>query len=373
MSRSLERGGAERQLVQLANGLAARGHGVGVALFYSGGGLEADLAGVEIVRLGKRGRWDVLPFVAGFLSRARRFRPDILYTFLGTPNILGAALKPLLRPARIVWGVRASDMDYSRYDWAVAASASAEAFFSRFADRIIANSEAGMEHAISRGMPREKFAVIPNGIDMEVFRPDRALGAPLRLEWGCRQGDVLVGLPARIDPMKDQENFLRAARMAADRYPGLRFVCIGGGAAGLQEQLRSLAADLGLGERLVWAGEREDMPAVYNALDICCLSSITEGFPNVLGEAMACGVSCVATDVGDAALVVGETGVVVPAGDPAALARGIEGLLARRAADPEGLGRAARGSIEAEFGVERMIEATEAVLLRCAGRAGGRS
>jgi len=107
------------------------------------------------------------------------------------------------------------------------------------------------------------------------------------------------------------------------------------------------------------------MPAVYNALDLLCLSSAYgEGFPNVLGEAMACGVPCCATDVGDAALVLGDLGVAVPRREPETLAAGLAALLERLEREGEALRRACRARIVAHFSLERMVADTEALLLK---------
>jgi glycosyltransferase involved in cell wall biosynthesis len=354
---SLETGGAERQLVVLANGLAARGHRVSVITAYGGGDLEAMLNGPELIGLNKRGRWDLVGFSFRCVQTVRRLAPDILYTFLGTPNILSSFLGPFMGGARRVWGVRASDMDLSRYDWGTKVAAKLEVLCARTAHAIIVNSEAGMRHAARRGMPQQRMIIVRNGIDTGMFRPDRASGDRLRALWHCDDDIVLVGVVGRLDPMKDHETFITAAALVRDR--DIRFVCVGQGDESHAAMLRQRAEEAGLAARLVWAGRQDDMPSVYNALDICCLSSMTEGFPNVLGEAMACGVPCVTTDVGDAAMIVGDTGIVVPPSNPEELADGLIRMASRvRSEDVPDV----RSSILSHFSVERMVQATEDVL-----------
>ncbi len=354
---SLEVGGAETQLVHAANGLAARGHEVSVAVHYPGGALERRLENVRVIQLHKAGRWD-LPFFSFRLVRAvRSFGPDAVCSFLGTPNILAAALRPLLRPARIVWSVRSSDMDLSRYGWASRLGAWLEIRLSPLADRIMVNSQAGKGHALSRGMDGSNMLVVPNGFDVDRFAPDPEAGRALRRELRVPGNAFLVGLVARLDPMKDHGTFFKAAELAAQQDETLRFACVGDGP--LREELAECGPALALGERLIWAGPRADMPAVYNALDLCCLSSMTEGFPNVLGEAMACGTPCVTTDVGDAAHLVGDCGLVVPPRSPEALARGMLDMTARiragQAGDP-------RARIVERFSLSRMFESIESLL-----------
>jgi glycosyltransferase involved in cell wall biosynthesis len=302
--------------------------------------------------------------VVGLLLRLRCLlrseAPDVLYTFLGVPNLAGVAMKLLVPGIRCLASVRASNMDMTRYGLLARLCCSAEAKLVRFADRIVANSYAGAECAVTRGMPGRKITVVPNGIDVETFRPARPAGESLRREWGVGSGDVLVGMPARLDPMKDHETFVRAAAIAAGRDHRMRFVCVGEERSPLGSSLRELGRSLGLGDRLIWAGRRDDMVSVYNSLDVCCLSSAYgEGFSNVLGEAMACGVPCVATDVGDAARIVGTAGAIVPPGDPEALAGALIAMAARGERAPV---LALRESVVERFSIPAMLDRTEAVI-----------
>lgn len=352
---SLDTGGTERQVVQLANGLACRGLDVGLALCRKQGALLAEVAPtVRVLDLAKAGRADVLGFLRRTARLARTEQPQVLYSFLGTPNLAAALLLPLLPRTRLVWSLRAGPggagpgLLARLCHWA-------EARLWRVPDAVVVNSAAGRSAALDRGFPGERLALIPNGIDTQRFRPDRAAGAALRREWGCGEGDRLVGLVARLDPVKDHETFLRAAALVVRAESGARFVCVGHGP--LAGPLRARARHLGLEDRLIWAGERADMPAVYNALDVCCLASRSEGFPNVLAEAMACGVPCASTAAGDAAEIVGDTGLVVPKRDPGALARGMLQMLRE-----PGRGEAARARILERYGLERLVERTVALL-----------
>ncbi len=365
LARSLDRGGAERQLVVLSKGLVSRGHAVSVAVFFSGGAYESELAGagVRVIQLRKKGRWDVLPFLSRLAHLLRKERPAVLHSYLGVPNILATVLKPLVPGTRIVWGVRASDMDLSRYDWLSRLAYSLECRLAHFADLIIANSHAGAIYAIKNGFPSKRIVVIPNGIDTQHFRFDPQGRERLRAEWHVREDALLIGLVARIDPMKDHAMFLQAANLLAAQYPRLRFVCVGNGAPDYSEHLKQIAIALGLRERMIWAGALDDMAAVYSALDIFCSSSAYgEGFSNTIGEAMACSVPCVVTDVGDSALIVGDTGSIVPPGDHSALAAAIGRLIDLPPKERQGLGEACRARVVSEFGMARLVQCTEQAL-----------
>ena len=155
--RSLDLGGAERQLVELATGLHRSGWRVEVLTFYPNGPLEPDLrtAGVPIVTLNKRGRWDVICFWR-LARHLRRHVPDIAHGYLSVPNMLLVLLKSRSR-TRVVWGVRASNMDLSHYDWLSRIEFFAAATLSRFADLVICNSHAGRAYHVAR----EDFSQAP--------------------------------------------------------------------------------------------------------------------------------------------------------------------------------------------------------------------
>ena len=352
-------GGAERQLVELARGLHERGHDVTLLTFYPGGVMlgDAGKAGLRIVSLDKAGRWDVLPFVLRLIRILRSERADVVHGYLGMANALLALTKPF-HHAPVVWGVRASNIDISRYHRLARFDAWIEAKLSRFPALIIANSHAGKAHSISRGFPDDRIIVIPNGIDLERFQRDEAGRDRVRTELGVGGHERLIGRVARIDPQKDYPTFLRAAAIVAGVRPDVRFALVGNDRYGSQGELAALADELEIGDRVIWAGQRTDMAAVHSAFDLCVSSSAYgEGTPNVLAEAMACGTPCVTTDAGDSAITVGDLGFVVPRGDPQALADGIREALDRDY-DPDAL----RSAIANRLSMERLIASSETAL-----------
>lgn len=359
--RSLNRGGAERQLVNLAVGLHKVGISVTVAVFYAGGPLQRELehAGVRVLDLRKSGRWDAIGFTSRLASFLRQERADVLYGFVVTPNILGTLLRPFVPGLKVVWGIRLSQVDLDRYDWLVRVNYSVERVLARFADAIIANSEAGRRICERNGYPARRLTVVPNGIDTERFKRDSAGGAAIREQWGWQQQTV-IGLVGRVDPVKAHDLFFEAAARLAQRVPRARFLCVGVTAAqakAFEQPLRRL----GLENLVRFSPPTDDLARAYSALDILCMCSHGEGFPNVVAEAMSCGVPCVVTDVGDAAYLVGETGIVVPPRDPERLAAGLEAMIARISAHSEQMRCAARQRIADNFGLESMTQKTIAV------------
>ncbi len=368
LMRQLNVGGAQRQVIELATGLDKSTYAVTVVTFYSGGQLSPEVAavpGVELLSMNKRGRWDVIPFFVRLVATMRALRPDVLHGYLGVPNLLCVATKPFLKKTRVVWGVRASYKDLKRYDWLTSLTFGLERLSSRFPDLIIANSEAGKEFYASQGFPASKMVVVANGIDTERFRPDPEAGKGLRGQWGLGVSDLVIGLVGRLDPRKDHVTFLQAAAILSRERSNARFVCVGDGPTAYKKELRELGDSLGLKDRLLWTGARSDMASVYNALDILSSSSsFGEGFPNVVGEAMACGVPCVVTDVGDSRKVVGETGIVVMPGDPSRLAEAWKELLDLPESQRALLGEKARTRIVDEFRRDLLVQRTTEALAR---------
>lgn len=361
LSRSMDYGGAERQLATLAMGLKERSHDVCVSVLYGGGALEQRLreSNIRLIDLHKKGRWDVTGFLLRLAKMLRREQPDVIYSFLPIQNLLAGILSPLCRPAHIVWGVRASGFDLSGYDWMTRHSYLLERRLSGLPDLIIVNSQAGLSHMTGHGVGKSKLSFIANGIDCERYRADTDARRETRAGWHVGDGEQLVGWVARFDPLKDPHTFFRAAAQFAATNPSAKFVCVGDGPTAMMQELTAASLELGLEQRLVWAGRRDDMPAVYNALDLFCLSSVSEGFPNVVAEAMACGVRCVVTDVGDAAAIVGETGLVVPPRQPEEMAAAIGKLLddPKTASLPD-----PRARVLSEYNVDAMVKRTEAAL-----------
>ena len=362
--RSLNAGGAERQLFITAAGLAELGYDVTVLTLYSGGFYANELAKtkVQLLSLDKKGRWDQLAFLFRLFKVLRRHSPDVIYSYMGAANILAVLLRAFIIPVHIVWGVRASNVDLDEYDWLSRWSYWLECKLSRFADVIIANSNAGLEYAVEHGFPRQKITVILNGIDIERFYPDKSAGDQRRKLWGIAENESLVGVVGRIDPMKGIPVFLEAVAMIKQQHSHVRFVWVGIGEANYEKAMRELATQLNLDDVLIWAGHHTDMTAVYNAFDIACSSSYGEGFPNVLGEAMACGVPCVVTDVGDSALVVGETGKVVPAKDSKALSSAWHEMLLLNDEAIMSLSVSARKRVMNEFSVKALLDKTGMIM-----------
>jgi len=361
--RALNTSGAQRQLVNLAIGLKSSGFEVVVATMYEDRTrlwTELEKSSITIVSLKKKHRWDILSFFFNLCVLIKKEQPDIVHGYLGVPNNIIVFLKPLFKNLKIVWGVRNAFHNYQQYDHVDRLSYRLECFLSRFADLIIANSEAGYAHAVASGFPQERTVVIPNGIDSEAFQPDPGARDVARKSWGINEKQVAVGIVARIDPMKDYPNFLRALSKVGEEDPEVIGICVGRAKTDVYKaEMIDLANTLGLQDRILWLGERQDMLETLNGLDILVSSSGRgEGFSNSIAEAMACGVPCAVTNVGDAAKIVGDCGIVVKPKDSRELAAGIMKMVSKVRSDGPLLAACNRDRIVSCFSIAKMVNRT---------------
>ncbi len=360
-------GGAQRQLAVLAKQIKKRGNFEPYIIhYYEGGALSEDLvnADISVTYVPKGGRTDFPGFYLRLVKQLKQIDPDIIHGYLDIPNLFALALKPLFPRSKIIWGIRGSGDSSSSFFGEIILQV--ETFLSQFTDLIINNSAVGKKYYLEKNFPAEKMVVVPNGIDLERFSPDPDAAKKVRQEWGIDDNQVVIGLPARISPMKDHPTFLRAANLLKDKYPNLVFVCVGKqddkDDSSYMDELKQLGKELGLQDRLLWTGGRTDMPAVHNAFDLSVsASAYGEGFSNTVGESMACGNPCVVTDVGDSAWIVGELGEVVPPNDHQALAEKIGQMVDRL---EECDRQAIRQKIVDQFSVEQLAINTEKFLQR---------
>jgi len=358
--RSLDCGGAERQLLTLANALDRKYFEPTILTFYSGGPYERHVSdNVRLISLNKSGRWDAIGFLVRLVCELRRLRPDVIHSYADIPNILSLLVKHFTGRPAVVWGIRMAFHDVASYDWLHRVAFRLERKLARFPDRIIVNSHAGHRCFRARGYHPARLITINNGFDSGHFQPKPEARRRIRAEWGLAPDQIVIGLVARMKPIKDHPTFLRAAALVKGAYPNVRFVCVGNGPESYRQALLDLVDQLKLGDRITWTGLHTNMADIYNAIDVNVLSSISEGCPNVVGEAMACGVPCVVTDVGDAASLVGDTGFICPPENPEALAAT---LIKCIDADRVSLGIKARRRIEKSWSISRLVESTERVL-----------
>jgi glycosyltransferase involved in cell wall biosynthesis len=289
----------------------------------------------------------------------RRFRPNLIQTWMYHADLLGALAAPFAGNPPVVWNLRVTLTNIRELKPATRIVVRTNAFISHcIPKRIVCCAEAACEHHAAIGYDRPRMTVIPNGFDLRGFAPDPLARARLRVALGLSTDTLLIGMAARFHPQKDHHNFVQAAaRLHAD-MPEVHFVLWGKDVDVQNAQLAALLDESGLRGVVHLLGLRTDVAALTAALDLATLTSAYgEAFPRVVGEAMACGVPCVATDVGDVASILGGSGRIVPTRDPEALAKVWAAVLQLASAERQALGAAGRTRVEENFRVEKMAAA----------------
>lgn len=355
-----EFGGAERHVFELVSRLEGTAFLPAVVCFYKGR-LSSELAaaGVEV---------EVLPLgPAGFGALARalsRMGPGIVHTHGVRGNFFGRLLANHFNMHPIVTTIH-SDLDLDYPDWRQRlVYRLLEQATDPWVTHFIAVSRGLCDKLVARGLAAERITVIPNGVDLSRFAPDPVARERLRAELGLPAGARLAGLVARLHPVKGHPLFLEAAaRVLARRQEEgfsdpVGFLVVGDGEPAYRQELEALAGRLGLGDTVRFLGDRDDVPAILAGLDVAVLASQAEGFPLAAIEALAAGVPLVATRVGSLPEIVrdGVDGILVPPGNPQALAAALSRLLSAPDLSRR-MGEAARQAA-GRFSVEGFVERT---------------
>jgi glycosyltransferase involved in cell wall biosynthesis len=357
----LQPSGAENQLQQLV--LASDKHHFRhvVISLLEGGSIASELkaAGIEVHSLGMR-RGLASPVGIVRLARLlRRLQPNVLHCWLYHACLMGSLAARLAGGPRVIWGLRSANPGFRGYSLSTRAVVRLCAKLSFLPDAVVVNSEAARTVHRKWGNKAARMRVIPNGVDTQHFCPDPEARRSIREELGLTGDSVLVGMFARYSPMKDHGTFLQAAALLHRKYPDVRFILAGEGIAADNLPLWELVRENGLQEVTYLLGPRRDIQRLTAALDLACLSSWSESFPNVLVEAMACAVPCVASDVGDSSSIVGEAGRIVPPCNPPALAEAMGALVCMSTAERAVLGRRARDRVLERFTLQKTVKAYE--------------
>ena len=359
---SLGAGGAETMLYKLvAHSDRARFRHLVVSMI-ADGPLAEEIARCEVpvYTLGMRRGVPNPAAAIRFLLLLRHLRPDVVQTWLYHADLLGT-LGALVTRVPVVWNIRSS------FHYGLRSPISRACVrLSGVPAAVVVNSEAGRAVHAALGYRPRRWEVIPNGFTLPEAAGGEEARASVRRELGLPHGAPLIGLVARFDPLKDHETFLRAAGLLCREKPDTHFLLAGNGVTSANPTLCEIIAAEGLGARVHLLGERQDVPRLTAALDIATSSSYAESFPTVVGEAMACGIPCAVTDVGDSAHIVGDTGVVVPPRQPEALAAGWRQLLELSPDERRALGWRARARVEQLFALDRVVRQYEELYERVA-------
>jgi glycosyltransferase involved in cell wall biosynthesis len=353
-------GGAERMLTKLLWALAPRGCECSVvSLLDSGtqGSVIEDL-GVAVHELHVNRPEGLLSAIWHLRRLTRSFKPDVIQGWMYHGNLAACcAWLGVWRRPRLFWGVHQTFKGMKDEKPMLRLVIRACAALSRFPTHVIFNSQKSREQHEAIGFCSARSLVIPNGFDVWLFRPNRKARVQTREELGISSDVPVVGMVARDHPMKDHATFLNAAARVRQQLPSTVFVLVGPGMDRTNTRVRAMIKQFGLGDSVRLIGETTDTDFLYPAFDVLGLSSAWgEAFPNVLGEAMACGIPCVATDVGDTRQIIGKTGYVVSPSRPDQFATKLLDVLSVEKADRTTLGDLARQRIEERYSLEQIAD-----------------
>lgn len=322
-------------------------------------GASLRASGVEVYSLGMRsGDFSVLSFFS-IVRILRVIRPDVVQTWMYHSDVLGGVAAKLAGVSRVMWCVRHSVLDAK----SLRVSARLISYIHRWLSfsipsKIIFCARKALEMHAAMGYERAKLIVIQNGIDMSRFLVDGLAREKVRSEFGISRNVFLIGMVARFDLYKDHRTLFKALAILSKNGVEFRCLLVGTGMSADNDILVSCAAEFGLNNCLIFAGQRTDIPSLMNAMDLHVLSSVSEGFPNVLAESMACGTPCISTDVGDAGEILGDSGMLVPPSDAEAFAAAItqaKGILCPPSSAKMEWAAKCRDRIQKNFSLDIMI------------------
>jgi glycosyltransferase involved in cell wall biosynthesis len=359
----LELGGAELMLQRLVEAGCSRSHQTVVVSLTSVGRIGADLRSrhITVHSLDMKSFVQAPMALLQLIRLIRRYRPLLVQTWMYHADLLGGLAARLAGCKNIIWGVRTTEVSLGGSQ----ATAGLRWLCARWSGWLphtivcAANASRVAHEAI--GYRTDRLLVIPNGFNLQRLQAAPGAREDLRIQHGLSEDTIVIGFLGRFNAVKDVHNFVNAAGRVARQYSNARFLMVGPGMDASNRTLAGWLESTGFADYFVLLGSRLDVEVCLAAMDVFALSSLAEGFPNVVGEAMAMRLPCVVTDVGDAAFLLGDCGVVVRAGDSVALAQGMADLLELSAEQRQALGEAARTRIESEFSMDQCIQRFEAL------------
>ena len=372
----LNNGGAEAVLFRLVTSDTQNKYQIISLIDYGIYGDRLITAGIPVYCLNMSRGCVTLTGLVRLFHLISYINPDVVQTWMYHADLIGGIVARCAGTRTVVWGIRHSNLDVKKNSLSTRLVAYLCALLSRIVPaKIVSCSEEGARVHIELGYLRDKMVVIPNGFDIAKLFPTVDLRNSLRNELGVNSNDVLIGMVARWDSQKDHATLIGALSLIY-QTSDISLICllVGPNMDSFNAPLIDLINKFGVADRVILLGPRSDIPAIMNSLDLYVSSSCGEGFPNVVAEAMACGVPCVVTDVGDARLIVGETGWCVPPENSMAFADAVvialhelsEGSWSARSA-------LCRQQIVEKFSIDKMVMNYRAVWEKVVSENGNKS
>jgi glycosyltransferase involved in cell wall biosynthesis len=358
---TLDHGGAESMMCKLILGPTASYYRHSVICLTGWGKLGKKLVvnGIPVYCLGLQKKLSDIGGLVRLVVLLRKIRPKILQTWLYHADLIGLIAGLISHDCRVVWNIRCSDLNLNEYGLSTRLFFSILAHAAHLPDAVIFNSNTGCNFHRAVGYKPKLYKIIHNGFDSGHFCPNPTARSVFRQTHGIADDTQLIGMVSRYDPMKDFKTFFEAAERLCSLREDVEFVLVGKGLDVQNAQIKSAVKKKELIGKFHLLGERDDLAEIYPAFDISTLTSISEGFPNVLGEAMSCAVPCIATNVGDCADILGKTGKIVPPQSPKILAQAWDDFLRLPDSERRKHGMAARDRIKTHFSLDHICRQYE--------------
>lgn len=358
----LSLGGAESMLLKLASRLHTIGVDQNVVSLMSGGELASEFAriGVPVSSLGMRRGVPSLIALRDLRRAVCAYRPQVVHGWMYHANILASMTTPA--SASVIWGIRQTLYDAKKERLNTRLVIAYGALAARKAKAVVYNSALSARQHEQRGYPSARSLVIPNGFDLDAFWPDSKARSSVREELGLRPDAIVFGHVARFHPMKNHEGLITSFACVAKANPHAVLVMAGDNVNDYNRTLGEVVLKHRLVGRIRMIGKRRDVAKLMNGFDVyVSASSWGEGFPNVLGEALACGVPCIATDIGDSRDIVAEHGWLVDAGNSDQLSQAMLDAARLSAGERKKLGALGRKHVESRYSLDAVAKAHRAL------------
>jgi len=357
---SLAIGGAEMMLKRLIESVPADISSTIVVSLTNIGQIGESLSknGVSVHALGMSSLLDLPRTLWCLIQLIRHYRPEIVQTWMYHADFLGGIAARLAGNYTVVWGIRTTAIPQGPFSvtfWLVRLCAICSYLIP---SRIICCANSAKSAHIKLGYAVRKMVVIPNGYDFSVYDLHINSRAKTRTELGVNDNEIVIGAVGRFDPLKDFHNFIIAASKLSDRRANVKYLMVGRNIEWSNPTLRRWIESLSL-NNFQLVGEQADLPYFLSAMDIFCLSSVNEAFPNVVVEAMAMGLPCVVTRAGDVADILGDDNYVVPVKNSVLLSDALMKMCDLSKEERRKIGEQGAIRVRAEYGIENIRQKYE--------------
>lgn len=349
---SLDVGGAELMLSRLILEQKKASNNIHTVISLRGNGLIADRLkenGVRVISLRMTSMLKVPLIIFKLMMILREIKPNVVQTWMYHADLIGGISAKLAGISNVIWGVRTTEVALDGKP-GIKLIQKVNAFLSKFIPKyIVCAANASLASHTAIGYDSTKMLVIPNGFDIEKFQFNLEKRTQIRSHFKIDDSNLVIGSVGRFHTDKDQKNFIEAALSLCESYPNLRFMMVGRNVDFTNPEIFDWIGSSTYKDRFILCGQRSDVVDCMSAMDVFCLHSKTEGFPNVLGEAMTLGLPCISTNVGDAKVLLGDTGFLVESANTSELALAMKNMVDLQTDERFKLGSKAKSRILENF------------------------